>query len=277
MRSMIIRPFVVALAAVVVACAPSEEGGSEPVASEAEPAQAAAPSTEALLDAEWRLVSMGEGGETSPVLEEAEVTLAFGDDGRASGSGGCNRYTAGYEADGGGSLSFSPAAATMMACPVAAVADQEAAFFAALDGVETWAVDGDELRLGGAGVELRFEPRPTPSLERTRWSVVGVNNGRGGVASVVAGSELTAVFEEGAVSGSAGCNSYNASYELDGERLSVGPAAATRKMCGRPEGVMEQESAFLAALQTVASWGFEGDLLRLRTSEGATAVTLRAD
>ena len=63
---------------------------------------------------------------------------------------------------------------------------------------------------------------------------------------------------------------------MDGAALSVGTAAATRKMCAEPEGIMEQESAFLAALATATTWRLEGERLQLRSENGALAVDLVA-
>jgi heat shock protein HslJ len=76
------------------------------------------------------------------------------------------------------------------------------------------------------------------------------------------------------VSGSAGCNNYTAQYKLEAASLTIGPAAATRKMCVNPERIMEQEQQFLKALETVATARFEGDRLELRTATGALAATL---
>ena len=48
----------------------------------------------------------------------------------------------------------------------------------------------------------------------------------------------------------------------------------TRKMCGRAEGIMEQEQQFLHVLGTVATHRIEGDRLELRTARGAIAMLL---
>ncbi len=42
--------------------------------------------------------------------------------------------------------------------------------------------------------------------------------------------------------------------------------------CGEPEGVMEQEMQYLAALQTAATYSIEGDIMQLRTAEDALAA-----
>jgi heat shock protein HslJ len=105
--------------------------------------------------------------------------------------------------------------------------------------------------------------------------VTGYNNSQQAVVSPVTGTELTATFgADGNLSGSAGCNTYSATYQVEGSKMSLGPVAATRKACEQPEGVMDQELQFLTALGTTASYQLRGDSLELRTAEGALAVTL---
>ena len=79
--------------------------------------------------------------------------------------------------------------------------------------------------------------------------------------------------EDGTVSGSAGCNNFNAGYEFQAQTLSIGPAATTRRMC-MTDGIMEQETGFLAALSTVGTWEIRGERLQLRSHEGSLAVDL---
>jgi putative lipoprotein len=66
-------------------------------------------------------------------------------DGSVSGSTGCNRYNGPYTIDGE-SLEIGPVASTLMACPPPRDAI-ESAYVAALDRVQTWAIDGEELVL----------------------------------------------------------------------------------------------------------------------------------
>ena len=61
----------------------------------------------------WRLARLGRN---EPVPEGVNVTAVFGD-GRVSGSGGCNRYSAGVVETGPQGFSIGPAASTRMACP----------------------------------------------------------------------------------------------------------------------------------------------------------------
>ncbi|MFC2024935.1 DUF4382 domain-containing protein [Chloroflexota bacterium] len=83
---------------------------------------------------------------------------------------------------------------------------------------------------------------------------------------IIIDTEITAEFvsSEGTVKGSAGCNSYFGSYELEDSQLSVpGPVGATEMYCGNPEGIMDQEQEYLAILQLAESYEIDGDELRI--------------
>jgi uncharacterized lipoprotein YbaY len=120
---------------------------------------------------------------------------------------------------------------------------------------------------------MRFSPQ-TMELAGTSWTATGVNNGQGAVVTLLAGTEITANFgADGKLTGSAGCNNYSAAYQTAGNTLTIGPAAATRKLCSQPEGLMEQETRYLAALGAVATYQLRGNKLELRTADGALAAT----
>jgi len=85
--------------------------------------------------------------------------------------------------------------------------------------------------------------------------------------SVVDGTVLTALFENGTVGGSAGCNSYNAAYQTNGDSITVGPAASTLIFCEQPEGTMEQEATYLSLLQSADRFNVDGDILTLSQGE----------
>ena len=63
------------------------------------------------------------------------------------------------------------------------------------------------------------------------------------------------------MSGTAGCNNYSASYTVDGNAITIGPAISTMMFCADPEGVMEQEMAYLQALPSAATYVVQGDRL----------------
>ena len=101
-----------------------------------------------------------------------------------------------------------------------------------------------------------------------------INNGRQAVVGIVSDSTVTMVFDtEGRVSGTTGCNRYTAAYTAAGDTLRFSSVAATRLACADP-AVDEQEQAFLRALESVATLGFEGDRLVLRDKDGAMAIVM---
>ena len=207
------------------------------------------------------------------LLPETGVTLRF-EGGKASGSDGCNRYSAPYTSTGQ-SLEISPRGiSTMMACPPELM-QLARSYTTALGDSRAWRIDGGHLQLlaadGRTLVTLAAQPAP---LAGTSWRVTAINNGKQAVVSVLSGSTLTMSFTaDGLASGSAGCNRYNTRYQADAAQLRFQVPAATRMLCPG-EGVMEQELAFLKALSTVASARHEGNRLELRTADGALAVTL---
>ena len=106
-------------------------------------------------------------------------------------------------------------------------------------------------------------------LAETLWQLTGYNNGKGGFVSVLADAEVTAVFgEDGTLSGSAGCNNYTAGYQVERSDISIGPIAATQKMCAEPEGIMEQEIQYLTALESATTYQIRGEQLELLNAEG---------
>lgn len=232
----------------------------------------------ALVGTRWLLTGYndGQGGFVS-VLNGTEVTALFGEDGQVAGSAGCNNYFASYELSGD-ALKLGPAGSTLMACadPEGIMA-QEDAFLAALGSVASFQIEGQQLALlaGQGQALLTFTVGESASLSGTTWQVVGYNNGRGGVTSVIIGTELTAVFDEGGrLAGSAGCNQYFADYRLEDQDLAIGPAGSTRMACLEPDGIMDQENEFLAALERVATYRIEGDRLQLRDVGGALQVEM---
>jgi heat shock protein HslJ len=83
--------------------------------------------------------------------------------------------------------------------------------------------------------------------------------------------------EDGNATGNAGCNNFTGGYTLDGSQLAIGELATTRMFCAEPEGVMDQETAFLAALQSSASFQIMGGDLELLDAGGSRTVTAYAE
>lgn len=110
-----------------------------------QPASGPAPADRAaLVGHSWVAEDIGGRG----VVDRLRTEITFSAEGRAYGSGGCNRFTGGYELDGA-TLRLGHMASTQMACVPAAM-DQERRFHEALAAVTGWRLDGSILHLTGA-------------------------------------------------------------------------------------------------------------------------------
>jgi heat shock protein HslJ len=194
-----------------------------------------------------------------------------------SGSDGCNRYRASYtqNADKLMLTVNKNLISSMMACPEPLM-QQASAYISALTDTVSYKIDGQQLILFNAsGKTLANFTKQREELAGTSWRVTSSNNGKQAVVSTILGLKLTSVFStDGRLSGSAGCNSYTASYEVFEKSIKINSIASTRKMCVKPDGIMEQEAQFLKALATVSTYQFDGKKLELRTADGALAVML---
>jgi putative lipoprotein len=91
----------------------------------------------------WRATGIGD----AVIPADVEVTATFGDDGRVSGRGGCNRYSASFTVTGS-EIAFGPIMSTRMAC-IGEGGRIEGLYLSALEAVTAWAIDGTTLTLTG--------------------------------------------------------------------------------------------------------------------------------
>lgn len=261
-----IAALVLTAAIVMVGCAPLGVAGEDD-------AQTPTPSVD-LDGTQWSLVEIN--GE--PVVADGEATLDFAD-GQLGGIAFCNSFGAPYEVDGD-ALTIGELVQTLMLC---ADMGPETEYLTALATVTGYRIEGERLVLTNAEGDavLTFVPAEHASLEGTLWELTGIQMESEfdmglSVTSVVLGSEITATFDEGDVVGTAGCNSYSAPYTLDGSGLTIGAAISTKMFCAEPEGVMEQETAYLTLLSSVASFEIDRSSLTLFDADGAVLLTFVA-
>ncbi len=80
-------------------------------------------------------------------LRDTGITLQLADDGKFSGSAGCNRYFGTFEQTGDG-IAFGPVASTRRACPAPdGIMKQETRYLQALEAVSSYRIDIDKLEL----------------------------------------------------------------------------------------------------------------------------------
>jgi heat shock protein HslJ len=84
-------------------------------------------------------------------------------------------------------------------------------------------------------------------------------------------TEITAIFEDGKVTGSAGCNTYSGSYTVTAgateNEIAIGPLATTRMAC--EQRIMGQETLYLSSLEAAESYVIEGTTLTIYYPGGA--------
>ncbi len=218
----------------------------------------------------WTLETIISGETAQSVLAGTQVTLEFTDE-RVSGSTGCNLYGAAYTLDGNAFM-VEMMEVTLQYCSEELMT-QEGTYLAALGAAEELTLEGGLLVIAYPDGELVFKPATDRPLEGTSWVLEGVAKGDA-IVSTWIDVEITAEFIDGKVDGSAGCNRYFASYEIENESLSFGPAGSTMMMCDDER--MEREREFLAALENVAGYEVKMDALTLHDAAGNPLLIFKA-
>jgi heat shock protein HslJ len=98
------------------------------------------------LSSEWRLVSFGPSGSETNLVAGTTVTLNFGEDGRASGSTGCNSYGGTYQVRGD-NISFGRLFSTKRACLDQNANQQEQRFLSALESADRFRLSSNRLTI----------------------------------------------------------------------------------------------------------------------------------
>ena len=104
------------------------------------------PAPEPLVGTNWTLESFHTADSVSSVIAGTTINAVFGEDGKVSGSAGCNRYFATYNTTGS-SLSTGTAGSTKMYCGMPGVMVQENNYLALLAKVKTFTIEGRRLSL----------------------------------------------------------------------------------------------------------------------------------
>jgi heat shock protein HslJ len=270
------RSFLFGLAtfATVVMLAPAcgDDGDDAATTTDAERSTTTAAQSGPLAGTAWILRSWSDGGTLADAGTDRPATLSFGTEGNLAGSTGCNNFAGGWTEDGD-QLTLQLGPITEMACEDPAVQAQEQALVGLLPTVAGYDLGAEELQLTDSRgtVVAVYAAQPT-DLAGTSWTATGVNNGKGGLESNELTGALTAQFDEdGAFSGSGGCNRLTGSWESDGDELRITDVASTKRSCDQE--VMDLEAQYVAALEAVRTYEWSGDTLTVRDDEGAMQAT----
>ena len=232
-----------------------------------------------LLGTLWALTSVGSVDDPQPPLEGSNFTAQFSrlpslPSGTVVGETGCNSYNATFTANLS-EIKVNLPATTRVACEDA-LAEAEQQFFLGLNAATEYRILGNVLQIPyGEGEDkqvLNFVATPpegeavidlTP-LADTFWYLLSIGDN-----ALLPFTEITAGFTvnddgiTGAVSGSSGCNAYNAAI---GQNFSMGPIVSTQKAC--PTEVLDQEGGYLDWLGKAYNYSRAGDQLLISTANG---------
>ncbi len=217
----------------------------------------------------WVLAKKTElGAELGDVVASATFT-----NGKVSGTSGCNTYNGPYTVDGD-KITIGPnLISTQMACGPAETT-VEKVFLERLPKVASYNITGSTLTLADSSGKalLVFDASIGAEAIVGSWNVLSYYTGDA-IVSVVSGSTVTADFKDGQITGSTGCNNYMGPYKLDGDAITIGPLASTKKACSSDE-LSKQEASYLAALEVAKTFAVTGNRLDLFREGGTFAATM---
>ena len=201
-----------------------------------------------------------------PGWESVAPSATFAD-GRLSGFAGCNRFNAANELDGD-RLELADIAMTRMACPRRDAV--ESAYVKKLEAIAGWrAVDDELVLLDADGAELvRLRE---PALEGA-WTATAFLQGDG-VSSPITGTEVTATSARMAHWPDPPAATPPRDISCGSGDVRITGITSGAKACTSPEGIMEQEQAYLDALPHARRFQLDGVTLTLLTGEGTIVAT----
>jgi len=118
----------------------------------------------------------------------------------------------------------------------------------------------------------------TDDLAGTKWELISLNG-----TNLIEGTVITLEFSEAYLGGEMGCNGYGGTPD-GGKYFSKGdgtfelyfPLAVTLQRCAKPEGIMEQEAAYIEALKDANHYHITDDLLEINNEAGDTILIFQA-
>lgn len=127
-----------------------------------------------------------------------------------------------------------------------------------------------------ASVAVVFFPGEAPpeegvKLEEHLWLLISYNG-----QPLIDGTMIVAQFKDSKVTGTGGCNNYFSSYDSANGSIAIAEVGTNRMFCEKPEGVMEQEAAYLATLQQAATYQFENGQLTMYDANGNAILVFQA-
>ncbi len=122
-----------------------------------------------------------------------------------------------------------------------------------------------------AGILLLSNSPGPPELRANSWKLIRYIDPSGRERPVMPRSTVTMAFGRGDVSGTGGCNEFDARYSVEASSIEIGPVSATEEQCFG--AVMREEATFFGNLEEAAAWEIaEGQLVLLNAEGDRTLV-----
>lgn len=233
----------------------------------------------ALTGTTWEWVSLADPVAVIEVSDPSLYTILFNADGSANIKADCNNVGATFTTEDG-SMNITLGPSTLAACGPESL-DQP--YLAGLDNVAIYffeegdlfldlTADGGTMRFrsaqpGGGSAAAPDPDLPVESAQGIQFQLASFGPA-GAEQPIIPGTEITATFSETDVAGSAGCNDYTGTLTPVDDYFTVGPIATTLRACLEPEGIMEQEQAYLVALEAT-----DGFLWTSQVVDNTTVIT----
>jgi heat shock protein HslJ len=235
----------------------------------------------ALTGTTWEWVSLTDPVGVTEVSDPSLYTILFNADGSANIKADCNNVGATYTTEDS-NISITLGPSTLVACDPESL-DQQ--YLASLENAAIYFFEAGDLFLdltADSGT-MRFRPAqpgeeggsaavpdpdlPVESAQGIQFQLASFGPA-GAEQPVIPGTQITATFSEIEVTGSAGCNDYVGTLTPVDDFFTVGPIATTLRACSEPAGIVEQEQAYLTALEAT-----DGFLWASQVVDNATVIT----
>lgn len=237
-----------------------------------------APTQEATLtNIPWEWVSTTDPKNgTVAVNDPSRYVILFNDDLTAYIKADCNNVQATYVVDGN-NITITTGPTTMVACPPDTL---DSVFLQQLSQVNTYFINGGNLymEMPADSGTMHFVPQgsPAPSPDPEPPAGSGDDNTfylvsygpENAPQPLIEGTTITADIADDKISGFSGCNNYSGTLTPVDDHFTISGIVTTRMFCEQPAGVMEQEQAYLAALESVGGFQWQEELV-----SGTTVVT----
>jgi heat shock protein HslJ len=218
------------------------------------------------IDGSWVLTSGTVDGTELALIESNPITMVI-EGTTVSGTSACNTYSGTLSVEDG-TAALGPFVQTEMACEPAEAMTLEAAYLAALSTGTAIGTEGENLVVSSDTVTLTYAPAAAVEaapLVGGEWQMDSIITGD--AVSTTVGTAGTITFaEDGTVSGSTGCNTFNGTYEAADGVITFGPLATTRKGC--PDDLGAQEAHVLGVLGATPTYTIDGTSLTLMAGDG---------